>query len=141
VGALTLVGAGAGGDATASAVAADIADIARGLAGPVFGRPVEALVEAERASPQRHEGGYYVRLDVVDRPGAIGIIATRMGDCHISLEAVQQKRPQATVPGAVVPVVMITHATSEGLIREALEKTVGDGVVQGAPQVIRIERS
>jgi homoserine dehydrogenase len=141
VGSLTLVGAGAGGDATASAVAADIADIARGIVDPVFGRPVDALAEAERASPRLHNGGYYVRLDVVDRPGAIGVIATRMGELNISLEAVQQKRPQSGVPGAVAPVVLITHATSEAAIREALEKTVADGVVQGAPQVIRIERS
>jgi len=141
VGSLTLVGAGAGGDATASAVAADIADIARGIVDPPFGRPVEALVDVERASPQRHEGGYYVRLDVVDRPGAIGVIATRMGERQISLEAVQQKRLQSAISGAVVPVVLITHATSEAAIREALAKTVAEGVVQGAPQVIRIERS
>src|ERR1700678_1707130 len=61
IGALTLVGPVAGGDATASAVAADIVDIARGVALPTFGRPVDTLVEAERASMQRHEGGYYIR--------------------------------------------------------------------------------
>ena len=92
VGALTLVGPGAGGDATASAVAADIADIARGIVAPAFGRPVAALVEAERVPMQRHEGGYYVRLAVVDRPGAMAAIATRMGERSISLEAIMQKR-------------------------------------------------
>ena len=125
VGALTLVGPGAGGDATASAVAADIADIARGLALPAFGRPVDTLVEAERASMQRHEGGYYIRLSVVDRPGAMAAIATRMGERKISLEAIMQKRAPKDAPSSpYVPVVLITHATTEASIREALDLTV-----------------
>ena len=141
VASLTLVGAGAGGDATASAVAADIADIARGIVDPVFGRPVGTLSEPERASMQRHEGGYYIRLSVFNRPGAMATIAARMGERKISLEAIIQKRPQKDAPSGVVPVVLITHATSEATIREALALTVSDGVVHGAPQVIRIERS
>ena len=92
VGELTLVGPGAGGDATASAVAADIVDIARGTRLPAFGRPVATLVDADRVPMQRHEGGYYVRLAVVDRPGAMGAIAARMGERMISLEAIMQKR-------------------------------------------------
>jgi homoserine dehydrogenase len=142
VGALTLVGPGAGGDATASAVAADIADIARGIVDPVFGRPVGTLVEAERASLQRHEGGYYVRLSVVERPGAMAAIATRMGERMISLEAIMQKRQAKDAPASPdVPVVLITHATTEASIREALALTVADGVVRQTPQVIRIERA
>ena len=141
VGALTLVGPGAGGDATASAVAADIADFARGLALPTFGRPVETLLEAERASMQRHEGGYYIRLSVVERPGAMAAIATRMGERKISLEAIMQKRVPKDAPSSpYVPVVLITHATTEASIREALDLTVADGVVRPTPQVIRIER-
>ena len=141
VGSLTLVGPGAGGDATASAVAADIADIARGIVDPVFGRPVDTLVEAERASMQRHEGGYYVRLAVVERPGAMAAIATRMGERNISLEAIMQKRvAKDAAPSPNVSVVLITHATTEASIREALDLTVADGVVRQAPQLIRIER-
>ena len=142
VGALTLVGAGAGGDATASAVAADIADIARGDYGPAFGRPVDALEDAERVPMQRHEGGYYVRLAVVDRPGSMASIATRMGERRISLEAIMQKRPARGTPSTdVAPVVLITHATTEASIREALALAVADGVVKEKPQVIRIERA
>jgi homoserine dehydrogenase len=141
VGSLTLVGPGAGGDATASAVAADIADIARGIVDPVFGRPVGTLVEAERASMQRHEGGYYVRLAVVERPGAMAGIATRMGERNISLEAIMQKRVAKHAPASpYVSVVLITHATTESSIREALDLTVADGVVRQKPQLIRIER-
>ncbi|HEY1942874.1 MAG TPA: homoserine dehydrogenase [Roseiarcus sp.] len=141
VGALTLVGPGAGGDATASAVAADIADIARGDRGPVFGRPVAALEEAERVPMQRHEGGYYVRLAVVDRPGSMATIATRMGERRISLEAIMQKRRPHGASVEIAPVVLITHATTETSIREALALAVADGVVKEKPQVIRIERN
>jgi homoserine dehydrogenase len=139
VGALTLVGPGAGGDATASAVAADIADIARGGAALAFGRPVAALTEPERASLQRHEGGYYVRLSVLDRPGAMAKIATRMADKSISLDSIVQKRTEAD-EGSYVSVVIVTHATTETSIREALALTMQDGFVRDKPQVIRIER-
>ncbi len=138
VGALTLVGPGAGGDATASAVAADLADIARGRVGPAFGRPTSALVESERASLQRHEGGYYVRLSVLDRPGSMATIAKHMADRAISLELIVQKR--AGELGPYVSVVIVTHATTETSIRDALALTLKDGVVRETPQVIRIER-
>jgi homoserine dehydrogenase len=141
IGSLTLVGPGAGGDATASAVAADICDIARGEVALAFGRPVAALEEVERVPLQRHEGGYYARLAVVDRPGALATIAKRMGERDISLEAVMQKRRSKSAAGGdIVPVVLITHATTETSIREALSLAVADGVVKDTPQVIRIER-
>ena len=141
VGELTLVGPGAGGDATASAVAADILDIARGARLLAFGRPAASLVDADRVPMQRHEGGYYVRLAVVDRPGAMGAIAARMGEKMISLEAIMQKRPTKEAAAAgIAPVVLMTHGTTEALIRDALTRAVADGVVREKPQVIRIER-
>jgi homoserine dehydrogenase len=141
VGELTLVGPGAGGDATASAVAADIVDIARGVRLAPFGRPAASLVEADRVPMQRHEGGYYVRLAVVDRPGAMGAIAARMGEQLISLEAIMQKRATKEAASAgVAPVVLMTYGTTESSIREALARTVEDGLVREGPQVIRIER-
>ena len=139
VGALTLVGPGAGGDATASAVAADIGDIARGGAALAFGRPVAALTALDRVSLQRHEGGYYVRLSVLDRPGAMAKIATRMADRSISLDSIMQKRTGAD-ESPYVSVVIVTHATTETSIREALALTMQDGFVRDKPQVIRIER-
>jgi homoserine dehydrogenase len=141
IGELTLVGPGAGGDATASAVAADIVDIARGVRVPPFGRPAASLVEADRVPMQRHEGGYYVRLAVVDRPGAMGAIAARMGEQLISLEAIMQKRATKEAASAgIAPVVLMTYGTTESSIREALTRTVEDGLVRERPQVIRIER-
>jgi homoserine dehydrogenase len=141
IGELTLVGPGAGGDATMSAVAADIVDIARGIRVPPFGRPASSLVDADRVPMQRHEGGYYVRLAVVDRPGAMGAIAARMGERLISLEAIMQKRATREAAAAgVVPVVLMTYGTTEASIRDALKHTVEDGLVREKPQVIRIER-
>jgi homoserine dehydrogenase len=141
VGELTLIGAGAGGAATASAVAGDIADIARGIVVPAFGRPVGLLEDAERIPVQRHEGGYYIRLSVEDRPGAMAAIATRMGEKRISLEAIMQKgRAGKGAASASVAVVLITQATSETAIREALDLALADGFVTQKPQVIRIER-
>jgi homoserine dehydrogenase len=144
---ITLVGPGAGGDPTASAVVADIADVARGTAGLPFGVPVARLEAAARAPMQRHEGGYYVRLAVADRPGAAAAIATRMAEADISLESIVQRRSPAAIArdpsgrsGEPVPVVLITYATSEGAIRAALEKVSADGHIAEPPQVIRIER-
>jgi homoserine dehydrogenase len=143
---LTLVGPGAGGMATASAVVADIADIAKGIRSAPFGLPTTSLETADRSPVQRHEGGYYIRLTVHDRPGAAAAIATRMAERQISLESIMQRKPvqkrgaAANASTEAVPVVLITYATSESTIREALEAVVKDGYIAGAPQVIRIER-
>jgi len=139
---LTLMGPGAGGEATASAIVADIADIARGVRSAPFGRPAGLLEQARCAPMQMHEGGYYIRLSVYDRPGAAAAIATRMAERGISLESiVQRHRPGAkSTPGEAVPVVLITHATHEKSVREALDAAIADGFLAAKPQLIRIER-
>ncbi len=140
---LTLVGPGAGGDATASAVLGDIADLARGSCVLPFGRSVAALEQAPRAPMQRHEGGYYVRLSVRDQPGSIAAIATRMAAAEISFESIMQRQPAQAPRSAergFVPVVLITHATSETTIRTALDAVEAGGTIAGKPQLIRIER-
>jgi homoserine dehydrogenase len=137
---LTLVGPGAGGLATASAVVADIADCARGLLSAPFGLPTGALAKLVRAPMQMHQGGYYIRLSVYDRPGAAAAIATRMAERSISLESIVQRRERGGKSAGAVPVVLITHATYEKLIREALEAVVKDGFIAEPPQFIRIER-
>jgi homoserine dehydrogenase len=140
---LTLVGPGAGGEATASAVVADIADIAKGVRSAPFGLPVGKLERAERIAVRAHEGGYYIRLSVYDRPGAAAAIATRLAERQISLESIMQKsRPgtRGAPAGGPVPVVLITYATTETTIRQALEAVVEDGYIAEKPQVIRIEQ-
>ncbi len=146
VGELTLIGPGAGGPATASAVVADIADIAAGIVSPPFGQPVRQLEKAERAPMQRHEGGYYIRLTVHDRPGVAAGVATRMARANISIESIIQKRPPGADrdkhgrSGNPVPLVLITYAATEAAIRGALDAIAADGLVSEPPQVIRIER-
>ncbi len=142
---LTLIGPGAGGEATASAVLADIVDIARGFRVAPLGRPAATLDRAPRIAMQRHEGGYYVRLSVQDRIGAIAAIATRMAARNISFESIMQRQEPAGGPAGAqcagfVPVVLVTHATTETSIREALDAVEADGYIAGKPQLIRIER-
>jgi homoserine dehydrogenase len=138
VGELTFVGPGAGGGATASAVLADIADVARGETIPVFGRPAATLQKPVKAPMQRHEGGYYVRLTALDKRGVFAAIAGTMAEHGISLESIIQK---GSPRQATVPVILITHATTEHLIRSAVAAIAEKGVLDGAPQVIRIERT
>ena len=84
--------------ATASAVVSDIADIARGVRTPPFGRPAARMTAIRKAPMQRHEGGYYIRLLARDRPGSAATIARRLAQRQISLESIVQRhepRPRA----------------------------------------------
>ncbi|MBA2124654.1 homoserine dehydrogenase [Hyphomicrobium methylovorum] len=147
-GSILLVGAGAGGNPTASAVAGDILDIARGLVVPPFVTPSAKLKDHKRAPLDRHYGSYYVRLALVDRPGAMAGIAKSLGDQGVSLESIVQHRPQTlhaprslpqrTSDGAQ-PVIIITHETTEAAMRKALATIETDGNVTEPPQMIRIE--
>jgi homoserine dehydrogenase len=142
---LTLVGPGAGGMATASAVLSDIGDIARGVRTAPFGRPSDKLTGVRKAPMQRHEGGYYIRLQARDKPGTAATIATRLAEQEISLESIVQRHDQRTPPGegkgGSVPVILITYATTEDAVRKALAAVGRDRVISGRPQVIRIEKN
>jgi homoserine dehydrogenase len=143
---ITLVGPGAGGMATASAVVADIADIARGVRAAPFGRPVARLATSRKAPMQRHEGGYYIRLLAVDKPGTAATIARRMAQQHISMESIVQRHREpaagaAGKAGGAVPVILITYATAEDAVRKALAAVKRDKVISGEPQLIRIEKN
>jgi homoserine dehydrogenase len=145
--AITLVGPGAGGMATASAVVADIGDIARGVRTPPFGRATRNLSVSRKAPMQRHAGGYYIRLSARDRPGSAATIARRLAQQGISLESIVQRHagmhggdtPKKTA--GPVPVILITYATTEDAVRRALAAVRRDRVISGAPQVIRIEKN
>ncbi len=136
-GPVLLVGPGAGSRPTASAVASDIIDVARGLVLPPFLTPVARLKPFKRASLSGHYGSYYVRLSVLDRPGAMAAIAKRMGDRGVSLESIVQKKPGSADSAASV--VLITHETTEESIRKALDSIEADGKIAARPQMIRIE--
>ncbi|MEP9377728.1 homoserine dehydrogenase [Aquabacter sp. CN5-332] len=138
--AVTLVGPGAGGDATASAVVGDLADLATSAGGYAFGAPAADLVPAERAPMQHHEGGYYIRLSAVNKPGTAAIIAGRMADEGISLESIVQRRPARSRDGEPATVILITYATTEEAVRRAVAAIDAEGVLASVPQVIRIEK-
>jgi homoserine dehydrogenase len=142
-----LVGRGAGAGATASAVASDILDIARGPHPAPFLVPAASLKPYRRAKLGQHQGAYYVRLSVFDRPGAMAGIASRLGERGVSLESIVQRRPRGSQigigarvkPGSPTPVILITHETTEEAIRGALTAIQRDGNVSEKPQMIRIE--
>ncbi|TMK11501.1 MAG: homoserine dehydrogenase [Alphaproteobacteria bacterium] len=144
---ITLVGPGAGGAATASAVVADIADVARGIRAKPFGRPVARLRATTKAPMERHEGGYYIRLMARDLAGTAATIATRLAEQKISIESIVQRHPDgvdangAAKKPSPVPVILITYATHEDAVYRALEAVQRDKVISGRPQVIRIEKN
>lgn len=141
LGEIVLSGPGAGGDATAASVLADLQDIARGFDPKPLRLPRSELAHYVRARMRAHEGGYYVRLSVVDKPGAFAAIAQRMADHGISLESiVQRRKPTDSGPHSHQPVIMITHETMEQSVREAMDDIAADGFVDSKPQIIRIER-
>jgi homoserine dehydrogenase len=146
---IILMGPGAGGMATASAVVADLGDLARGTRTPPFGVPVASLAKSAKLPMQRHEGGYYIRLLAVDKPGTAAAIAQHLANENISIESIVQRRPGSAPHGGddpasaatPVPVILITYATTEDAVRRALAAVVAAGVVAGTPQLIRIEKA
>ena len=144
LGELLMVGPGAGGNATASAVMGDIADIAKSRPGaqlvPSLGRPAKQLDVYKRGEMRSHEGGYFIRLTVQDKTGVFASIATRMAENQISLESIMQ-RPKAHDDKAErQTVILVTHATTEQSVRKAVAAIQTEGYLIGKPQVIRIER-
>jgi homoserine dehydrogenase len=143
LGELLMVGPGAGGDATASAVLGDIADIAKSSPGaqrvPVLGSPAASLAPYKRAQMRSHEGGYFIRLTVADRTGVFASIAACMAANDISLESIVQR---AKADGAESPktIILVTHATMEDSVRKAVDAIKAESYLAGEPQVIRIER-
>ncbi|MCH8238278.1 MAG: homoserine dehydrogenase [Proteobacteria bacterium] len=129
-------GHGAGAGPTASAVAADLIDIARGLQVPTFGVPVDKLKSITPVPMERHFGAYYIRLMVVDRPGVFADIAAALRDHAVSMESVLQRTRD---PGEAVPVVMTMHETEEASMTKALETIAAVDAVVEPPRMIRIE--
>jgi homoserine dehydrogenase len=145
LGELLLSGPGAGGNATASAVVGDIADIAKSRPGfqhgPVFGRPARELMPYKQAEMRAHEGGYFIRLTVHDRVGVFASVAKRMADNGISLESIVQRAPEAGGPEDAKTVILVTHETTEAAVRKAVDGITQDGHLTDKAQVIRIERA
>jgi homoserine dehydrogenase len=136
VGRLTLEGRGAGADPTASAVVADLLDIAAGRGAPGFGVPASSLQKRKSAPMALRSGAYYVRLMVVDRPGVIADITAAFRDEAVSMEQFLQR---GRSPGEAVPVVLTTHDTVEASMMRALGRISGLDTVVEPPCMIRVE--
>ena len=144
VGNLVMSGPGAGGDATASAVAGDIADIAKCIEGaqtvPALGKPAKQLAVYKKAKIQSHEGGYFIRMTVKDHTGVFAAIASAMAKHDISLESIVQHASQGDEAKTDKTIILITHATTESAVREALDAIGKDEYLASQPQMIRIEK-
>jgi homoserine dehydrogenase len=136
VGTILLQGRGAGAGPTASAVVADLIDIARGTHIPVFGARMAALAESSAVPVQKHIGAYFLRLMVVDQPGVLADVTAILRDCNVSLESMLQ---HGRAPGEAVPIVLVTHETNEGAINQAIARIGKLASVLEAPALIRIE--
>ena len=136
VGRTVLEGPGAGAGPTASAVAADIIDIARGNRAPAFGVPAAALQPLQAAPMDAHRGAYYIRLMVLDRPRVLASVAASLGAHGISIESVLQR---GRAPEECVPVVIVTHETEECELKAALAEIARQEAVAEPPLSIRIE--
>jgi homoserine dehydrogenase len=136
VGRVMLEGRGAGAGPTASAVVADLIDIARGRVTPVWGAANGALAALPSVGIEAHQGAYYLRLMVVDRPGVIADVTAILRDLGVSLESMLQR---GRAPGEAVPVVLVTHETSEAAMRAAITRIAALDVAVERPALIRIE--
>jgi homoserine dehydrogenase len=133
---IILEGRGAGAGPTASAVAADLVDIARGHVTPTFAIPATKLKSLAPSPLEHRTGPYYIRLMVVDRPGVFADVAAALGRHKVSMESIIQR---ARAPGEQVPVVMTIHDTREDRMAAALADIGALDAMVEPPRMIRIE--
>jgi homoserine dehydrogenase len=136
VGKTMFQGRGAGQGPTASAVVADIVDVARGRNMPAFVVPADRLADKKASPMDRHVGAYYMRLMVQDRPGVIAAVSKALADERISLESMLQRGRSES---GEVPVVLTTHETEEARMQRALARISRLKAVAEEPCLIRIE--
>jgi homoserine dehydrogenase len=135
VGRVMLMGRGAGAGPTASAVVADLIDIARGRLTPIWGAEGHALGTLPGLPMSAHHGAYYLRLMVRDRPGVMAEVTAVLRDARVSLQSMLQ---HGRAPGESVPIVLVTHETTEGAMMQALSAIARLDSVLEPPALIRI---
>ncbi len=131
---IVLRGPGAGEGPTASAVMGDVMDIARGMRLSTFGQPAKTLRKA-RAARAAVPAPYYLRMQLLDKPGALAKVAHALGEAGISINRMRQYEHG----DATAPVLIVTHKTTQTALDEALADFRATGVVSGDPVAIRIE--
>ncbi len=134
VGQIVLRGAGAGEGPTASAVMGDVMDLARGLHLPTFGQPAAKLADPVPAAVSA-PASYYLRLQLMDKPGALAKVATVLGEAGVSISRMRQYGHA----DASAPVLIVTHKTTPDAIAVATAAFPATGVVEGEPVALRIE--
>ena len=134
VGQIVMRGAGAGEGPTASAVMGDVMDIARGITISTFGKQAADLVPAKPAKATV-PAAYYLRMALLDKPGALAKVAAVLGDAGVSINRMRQYGHEE----GTAPVIIVTHTTTRAAIDEALSGLGATGVVEGDPVAIRIE--
>ncbi len=142
VGSTLYYGAGAGAAPTASAVVADIIDVARMISNPESRVPALAfqddnLLDLPILAIDEINSAYYLRITAMDRVGVLAHITQILGECAINIEAIIQKEPRgADVSNQRVPVIILTHEILEATLNIAITRIEKlDGVVE---QVMRI---
>ncbi|WP_397543496.1 homoserine dehydrogenase [Roseovarius salis] len=131
---IVLRGPGAGEGPTASAVMADVIDIARGCRFSTFGVPAHSLLHATPAKTAT-PAPYYLRMALEDKPGALAKLASVLGNAGISIDRMRQYRHD----DATAPVLIVTHRTTRDALELALGDMAGLDVVSGTPVALRIE--
>ena len=134
VGRIVLSGPGAGEGPTASAIVADVVDIARGAVTPALGQPAAALVEPRRAAGAG-SAPYYLRLLIADAPGVLAQVAAALGNAGISIDRMRQIEHA----GAEAPVLIVTHRTPRAALDGALAAIAALEASRDAPVALRIE--
>ena len=134
VGRIVMSGAGAGEGPTASAVISDIIDIARGINVPTFGQPANSLRDAAIAA-EGSASAYYVRMSLLDEPGALARVAAVLADEGVSIDRMRQYGHK----GEIAPVLFVTHETEPKRLFASLSKVENIPQVHGKPVALRIE--
>jgi len=135
VGRLLFQGRGAGEGPTASAVVADLIDVARGETGPAFAMPVAALATPAIAPVGDRRSRAYLRFTVADRPGVLAEITAAMRDAGVSIESMVQRGADAD--GNVL-LVLVTHVCPERAVTNALDRLEGSPSIAGRPMLMHI---
>ena len=134
-GRLMFQGAGAGEGPTASAVVADLIDIARGDTGTVFAAPASKMEACERAESGNRTGKSYVRFIVADKPGVLAEITAAMRDANVSIESLIQT--EKTDEGSVL-ISMVTHDSRERNVSKSLAALSSSTSLQAVPVVMHL---
>jgi homoserine dehydrogenase len=129
-------GRGAGRGPTASAVVADLVDVARGALGPAFGRPAAELKPPKREPAEARKSAYYLRFQVLDVPGVMAEISRHLANQLVSIESMIQR---GRAPGEQVAIVMITHEAQHVAVLRALKAIAASQTVVEPPCMIPME--